>query len=64
MALLSIHFVLKENTYQNPLLYYTFPLPIIIGIILCLSVFLSKAFGKYNLLLVGVLTINLVRWKF
>lgn len=55
ITLLSIHFVLKESNYQYSLLYYAFPLPVIIGIILCLSVFLSKAFRKYNLLLVGLL---------
>lgn len=55
IALLSIHFVLKESSYQNSLYYYTFPLPVIIGIVLCLSIFLNRAFRKYNLLLVGAL---------
>ncbi len=55
ITLLSIHFVLKESSYQNSLLFYTFPLPVIIAIVLCLTIFLSKTFRKYNLLLAGAL---------
>ena len=55
IALLSIHFVLKESSYQNSLLFYTFPLPVIIAIALGLTIFLSKTFRKYNLLLAGAL---------
>lgn len=55
IALLSIHFVLQESSYQNSLLFYTFPLPVIIAIVLCLTIFLSKTFRKYNLLLAGAL---------
>lgn len=55
IALLSIHFVFKESTYQFSLSYYSFPLPVIIGIVLCLSIFLSKGFRKYNLLLAALL---------
>jgi hypothetical protein len=55
IALLSIHFVFKESTYQYSLYYYTFPLPIIIGVILGLSIFLSKTYRKYNLLLAAAL---------
>ena len=55
IALLSIHFVLKESSYQNSLLFYTFPLPVIIAIVLSLTIFLSKTFRKYNLLLAGAL---------
>lgn len=55
IALLCIHFVFKESTYQYSLYYYTFPLPIIIGVILGLSIFLSKTFRKYNLLLAAAL---------
>ena len=51
IALLSVHFVFKESTYQCSLYYYTFPLPVIIIIIFGLSVFLSKTLRKYNLLL-------------
>lgn len=54
-ALLSVHFVLKERSYIDALRYYMFPLPIIIGIILCLSVFLKKR--RYHLMLVGVLSV-------
>ncbi|MDC1227071.1 endonuclease/exonuclease/phosphatase family protein [Algibacter sp.] len=57
IALLSIHFVLKESSYQNSLLFYTFPLPVIIAIVLSLTIFLSKTFRKYNLLLAGALLI-------
>ena len=55
IALLSIHFVLKESSYQNSLLFYTFPLPVIIVIVLGLTIFLGKTFRKYNLLLAGAL---------
>ena len=55
IALLSIHFVLKESSYQNSLLFYTFPLPVIIAIVLGLTIFLGKTFRKYNLLLAGAL---------
>jgi len=55
IALLSIHFVLKESSYQNSLLFYTFPLPVITAIALGLTIFLSKTFRKYNLLLAGAL---------
>ncbi len=53
LALLIIHFVLKESSYQASLYFYTFPLPIIILIVLILSVFLKKR--KYHLILAGVL---------
>jgi endonuclease/exonuclease/phosphatase (EEP) superfamily protein YafD len=53
VALLSVHFVLKERSYIDALRFYMFPLPVIIGIILCLSIFLSKR--RYNLILAGIL---------
>lgn len=54
-ALLYVHFVLKERSYIDAIRYYMFPLPVIIGIIICLSVFLSKR--RYNLILAGVLLV-------
>ncbi|NMH88852.1 endonuclease/exonuclease/phosphatase family protein [Flavivirga algicola] len=55
IALLTIHFVLKESSYEASLYFYTFPLPIIIFIVLVLSIFLKKR--KYQLILAGVLLI-------
>lgn len=54
-ALLYVHFVLKERSYIDAIRYYMFPLPVIIGIIICLSIFLSKR--RYNLILAGVLLV-------
>ena len=52
-VLLYIHFVLKESSFSGALYFYMFPLPIIIGIVLFLSVFLNKR--RYNLILAGIL---------
>ena len=57
VALLVIHFILKESSYQTSLFYYTFPLPIIIIIILLFSIFLSKKMRKYNFVIAGLLLI-------
>jgi hypothetical protein len=57
LALLGIHFVLKESSYQNSLLFYTFPLPVIILIILFLTIFISKKTRKYNIILAALLLI-------
>ncbi len=57
IALLTIHFFYKENSYQNSLLYYTFPLPIIILIVLFLAIFLNKKLKKYNLLIAFILLV-------
>jgi hypothetical protein len=54
-ALLYVHFIIKERSYIDALYYYVLPLPIIIGIILGLSVFLSKR--RYNLILAGILLV-------
>ncbi|UKM65698.1 hypothetical protein GSB9_02269 [Flavobacteriaceae bacterium GSB9] len=56
LALLAIHFVLKENSYASSLLFYSYPLPIIIFIIVFLSIFLGR-FSKINLGLAVVLSI-------
>ena len=57
IALISIHFVFKENSYQSSLLFYAFPLPIIILIVLFLTFFLSKKIRKYNLIVVAILMV-------
>ncbi|WP_299550766.1 endonuclease/exonuclease/phosphatase family protein [Seonamhaeicola sp.] len=57
LALIAIHFIIKESTYQTSLYYYTFPLPAIIIIVLVLSIFLSKSFRKYNLFIAGIFLI-------
>jgi endonuclease/exonuclease/phosphatase (EEP) superfamily protein YafD len=53
VALLAIHFVLKEGSFFDAIRFYAFPLPVIIVIVLGLSVFLSKR--KYNLILGAIL---------
>lgn len=60
ITLLAIHFVLKENSFGSSLLFYIFPLPVIICIVIALSVFLGK-WGRYNFALAAVL---LVFWFF
>lgn len=54
-ALLAIHFVFKEQSYLSSLLYYIFPLPIIILAVLLLSVFFKRKIKKFNLLLASLL---------
>lgn len=55
IALLAIHFIIKENNYQSSLLFYSFPLPVIITCVLCLSIFLDKKNRKWNFILTFVL---------
>ncbi|GAA3644108.1 endonuclease/exonuclease/phosphatase family protein [Flavivirga jejuensis] len=55
VALLIIHFVIKESGFQASLYFYTFPIPIIILIVLILSIFIKKR--KYHLTLAGILLI-------
>lgn len=57
LALLVIHFVIKENSYNSSLLFYTFPLPVIIIGVLFLSIFLGKKNRKWNLILVVLLLV-------
>ena len=57
IALLLIHFVLRESNYTFSLLFYTFPLPVIIGIVLLFSVILIKNKKRYNLILALILSI-------
>ncbi len=55
IALFAIHFFYKENSYQSSLLYYTFPLPVIILVVLFLSVFLNKKFRRINIIIAALL---------
>jgi hypothetical protein len=55
IALLMVHFILKEGSYWDSLMFYSFPLPIIIFIVLILSIFLKKR--KFNVILAGLLLI-------
>jgi hypothetical protein len=55
IALLLIHFVIKESTHFFSLLYYTFPLPLIICAVLFLSFFQKKKIRKLNVFLAIVL---------
>ncbi len=55
LALLVLHFMLKEHSFITSLYYYTFPLPIIIGIVLSFSVLLKKKQRKYNIILAMIL---------
>ena len=57
IALLLIHFVLKENSHFFSILYYTFPLPLIIFAIVLFSVIQSKKIRTYNLILALLLTV-------
>ena len=57
IALLLIHFILKDSSFKKSLLFYSFPLPVIILILLGLTVFLSRKFRRYNLVIAGVLLI-------
>ena len=57
IALLLIHFVFKENSYFFSILYYTFPLPLIIIAVVSFSVIQSKKIRTYNLILALLLTV-------
>lgn len=57
LALLSIQFVLKESSFHASLLFYLFPLPIIVCIVLALSVFLTKKWRRYNVIIALFLSI-------
>ncbi|WP_100610347.1 endonuclease/exonuclease/phosphatase family protein [Confluentibacter lentus] len=58
LALLTIHFIIKDNSFYEPLLFYIFPLPIIIAIILFFTMIIGKKFRKYNLFLAGILLLS------
>ncbi|MDO7137007.1 endonuclease/exonuclease/phosphatase family protein [Algibacter lectus] len=60
LALLVLHFLVKDASFKFAYWFYLFPLPIIITIVLVFSVFLGKR-RKYNLILAGVL---LLVWFF
>lgn len=57
VALFAIHFVYKENSYQSSLLYYSFPLPVIILVVLLLSIFLKRKFRNLNFIVAAILLI-------
>ncbi len=57
ILLLVIHFVLKESNFFFSLLYYTFPLPIIIIAVVLFSLFLRKRIRNYNLILALILLV-------
>ncbi|AUP79632.1 endonuclease/exonuclease/phosphatase family protein [Flavivirga eckloniae] len=57
IALLAIHFVLKESSLQTSLYFYSFPLPVIIIVVLILAIFLKRGLKKYNLWLAAILMI-------
>lgn len=56
LALLILHFIIKDRTYEWSLIFYPFPLPVIIGIVVGLSLFLGTR-KKYNLIIAGVLLV-------
>lgn len=58
LVLLTIHFIIKDNGFYEPLLFYIFPLPIIITIILFFTMIIGKKFRKYNLFLAGILLLS------
>lgn len=57
VALLLIHFVFKESTFLFSVLYYTFPLPVIIVAVLMFSFFLRKKARTFNFILAGILIV-------
>lgn len=57
IALIAIHFIIKDSNYDASLLFYAFPLPVIILIILALSIFLNKKVRTLNLILALLLFI-------
>lgn len=56
-GLLVIHFVLGEINYFWSLLFYTFPIPVIILAIVLFSLFLTKKYRTYNIILVLILLV-------
>ncbi|WJJ96937.1 endonuclease/exonuclease/phosphatase family protein [Algibacter luteus] len=57
IALLLIHFVIKESTHFFSLLYYTVPLPLIICAVIFFSFFQNKKIRRYNLILASLLLV-------
>jgi Ca2+/Na+ antiporter len=56
VALLTLHFFIKDTSFKSSIYFYSFPLPIILLIVLILSIFLGKR-RKYNLILVVILCV-------
>lgn len=55
VALLSVHFIIKERTFLSSIIFYALPLPIIIVIVLFISIVLTKKWRRYNLILASIL---------
>lgn len=55
LGLLAVHFVIKERSYLSSLYFYTFPLPVIIILVLLFSIVLTKQWRRYNLIIASVL---------
>lgn len=54
LGLLYVHFIAKEATYNDALNFYMFPLPVIIGIVFTLTIFLKTR--RYNFIVLTFLT--------
>ena len=57
IVLLLIYFVFRESNYIFSLLFYIFPLPIIIGLVILFSAFLRRNKKKYHLILALILSV-------
>ncbi len=55
LSLIASHFVIKERTFWSSLFFYGFPLPVIIVVVLALTLFLTKQWRRYNLIIASVL---------
>ncbi|MFH4965979.1 endonuclease/exonuclease/phosphatase family protein [Gaetbulibacter sp. M235] len=55
LSLITSHFVIKERTFWSSLFFYGFPLPVIIVVVLVLTLFLTKQWRRYNLIIASVL---------
>lgn len=57
LALLSVHFIFKEHSYRDSLHFYTFPLPVIILVVLLFSIILTKPWRRFNLTVASLLLV-------
>ncbi len=55
VALLSVHFIIKERTFLSSVIFYALPLPLIIVIILFISMVLTRKWRRFNLILAAIL---------
>ena len=58
LGLLAVHFVIKERNYMSSLYFYTFPLPVIILLVLLFSFVLTKQWRRYNLIIASLLLLT------